>query len=84
MFLIPSVRGRRPREQFVESAEVREPLPGWVRPALWIFWALVVIKSVVVAWLVEKYAMPIGSWLVIVPTVLFGLLATVLILRRRV
>ncbi len=43
-----------------------------------IVWAIIIAKCIVVKWAVAAYAMPFNAWWIILPTLFFAAIATVL------
>jgi hypothetical protein len=80
--------GRNPDNEyekaFVKDITVRQKParhPGVERIIL-LGWLLIALKSVFIWWACSRYAVPIHPLSVIAPTVLFGLLCTVVYFRR--
>jgi hypothetical protein len=63
---------------FVESVEVRRPIPGNPRAEkiILLCWLLIAVKHVAVIWAVHRYAMPFHQLWINFPTFLLGLVAT--------
>lgn len=80
----PGQRPPKAQQSLVESVEVKEERPARFGIALAIFWVVIAVKSALVAWAIRAYAMPVGFAWVFVPTIVFAVLATWLVLRRRV
>lgn len=63
------IRGRTPRNLRVERT-------------IEVCWAVIVVKSVVVVWLFDRYHVPVNPLWVIAPTVVFAGLCTLVYLLR--
>jgi len=79
---------RRPlpdyERRFVLDAEVKAPRVRnrRIERLFVIGWALIAVKSVLVAWAVPHYHIPFSALWVIVPTVVFAALCTLVYFRR--
>lgn len=49
---------------------------------LWIFWGVIVVKCVLVWWLMRHYAMPFSPLWVVLPTLMFAGLCTLVYIWR--
>jgi hypothetical protein len=82
-----SGRAARPghRSAFVRGVSVRKKrnYPRRVERLILVSWALIAVKSVLVWWACEKYAVPINPLWVIVPTVMMAALTTAIFYSRR-
>jgi hypothetical protein len=69
---------------FVREVSVsdRPPRDGRVERVLVIGWVVIVLKSVAVVWLFNRYHIPLSPLWVIVPTFIFATLCTVVYLVR--
>ncbi len=61
----------------------RPELTSFERWFLGVVWAVIVAKCIVVKWAVVAYAMPFNAWWIILPTLVFAALATLLWLWHR-
>jgi hypothetical protein len=87
--LIQLITGRPPAAEpyelaFVKDVHVRQRRARRpkVERLLLVCWVLIALKSWLVIWAVAKYHVPIHPLWVIVPTVLFALLCTLVYLLR--
>lgn len=67
-------------DEFVEEVSVREtrrPSPSLERLIL-IGWVIIIAKCFIVAWAIERFAIPIHSGYVIVPTLFMAAICTAL------
>jgi hypothetical protein len=69
---------------FVESVEVRRPVPRnpKVERFILICWSLIAVKHVAVIWAVHHYPIPFSQLWINFPTWLLGLVATLAYYRR--
>jgi hypothetical protein len=68
-----------PRAGFIEEVHVnprRAPRSARVGKLLLVGWVLILAKSWLLIWAVEKYHVPINPLWVIIPTVVFGFVCT--------
>lgn len=85
-FQLPETKKKAPLPQlrFVESVRVRRvSSPVKVNPRhaiLAAFWLLIAVKCVLAHWAIVHWAMPFGSIWVWAPTVLAGVLCTIVFL----
>jgi hypothetical protein len=83
-FRRPEALGAAP-DFFVEGVRVEHVRETRSRRSEWVLavcWVLVLVKSVAVYWLCGRYAVPVNPWWVIVPTVGFAGVCTVIYWRR--
>ena len=79
---------RRPPDEyeqgFVREVNVRQKAPrnARVERMLKLGWALIAVKSLAVVWLFERYHIQINALWIILPTVAFGCLCTLVYLLR--
>jgi hypothetical protein len=68
---------------FVQEVRVSQPASRnrRVERLLLLGWVLIALKSGLLVWAVEKYHVPIDPLWVIVPTIIFGLLCTMVYIR---
>lgn len=66
------------RHSFVESVEVKRPVPANPRAekVILLCWVLIAVKHVAVIWAVWRYAVPFHQLWINFPTFLLGLVAT--------
>lgn len=70
---------------FVEGLRVehpREPRSRRSERVLAICWVLIVAKSVAIHWACARYSVPISPWWIILPTLAFGAVCTLVYWRR--
>ena len=84
---LPSVSRRSPEQYeqgFVRSVSVRRKAPRnpSVERILKLGWAVIVVKSLAVVWLFDRYHVQVNALWVIAPTVVFACLCTAVYLLR--
>ena len=69
---------------FVQAVKVKERSPRNLRLEKWILagWVFITIKSFAVIWAIDHWHVPVNPLWVIVPTVLFASLCTLVYFRR--
>jgi hypothetical protein len=69
---------------FVQSVKVREKRARnrRVERIIYIGWGIIVVKSAAVFWLFDHYHVPVNPLWVVVPTLIFAALCTVVYLLR--
>jgi hypothetical protein len=72
------------QDEVIESVEAAPPRP--VTRWLMVFWVIILIKCAVVGWIYSTATTPppIGAAWVIIPTLIFAGLVSVILARRRV
>jgi hypothetical protein len=65
------------------TVKVREPRNRRLELGLVVGWILIVAKSALMFWVVDRYRVPLNAWWINGPTVMLALLCTYVYLRRR-
>lgn len=86
--MLPSsshLSGRSPQPAFVRKVRVSSRLSRRRRIdiLIWVCWVLIAAKSALVVWAVDAFRIPFSPLWVIVPTVTFATLCTLIYYRRR-